>query len=138
MKFIYEKLVAVPANNYEFDAWMIDSERDKQDNPYVLVVNRPMVVNALFKEEITGIRYIDGDALQVSISPLPLREIMYISGNFKEIRNLSIYNMHGIKALSVSNVRSDQGINVGGLNTGIYFIRISTDKGTFRAKVFKR
>ena len=64
--------------------------------------------------------------------------MLTVRGNFNELHNLSIYNMNGIKMLPVSNVQSDYGIYVGNLKAGVYFVQISTDKGTYRTKVLKR
>ena len=132
------QLVAVPKDGYGFDAWMIDAERDNQTNPYVLVVNRNMIINALFKEEDTGIHHIDSDELKVLISPLPLRDVMYITGNFQVVRNLSIYNMNGVKVLTRDNIQSNQAIDVGKFNAGIYLVQVVTDRGIYRTKILKR
>ena len=132
------QLVAVPKDGYGFDAWTIDAERDNQTNPYVLVVNRNMIINALFKEEDTGIHHIDSDELKVLISPLPLRDVMYITGNFQVVRNLSIYNMNGVKVLARDNIQSNQAIDVGKFNAGIYLVQVVTDRGIYRTKILKR
>ena len=88
------------------------------------------------KEDIvTGLSK-NSDELQVRISPLPLGDNMCITGNFREIRQVNIYDMRGIKSLCTNNVK--QVLNVGQLRTGIYYVVVSTDKGTYRAKVLKR
>ena len=133
------QLSAVPIGDYEFDAWVLDGEREENNSIYTLVVNRDMYVNALFKEKVTtGIQSLDSEALQVSIRPLPLRENMYITGNFKEVHQVSIYDINGIKVLGANEIPSGQGIFVGRLKAGIYYILVATDRGVYRAKVLKR
>ena len=135
------QLTAVPATDYEFDAWMIGDDRETQESSFILTVNRNMDVSALFKEKKdvpTCLQNIDGDALRINIEPLPLSNYMYITGNFKEIRNVFIYDIRGIKVLGEGNVQSGQGIYVGKLNKGIYYLQIATDRGVYRTKVLKK
>lgn len=135
------QLTAVPATDYEFDAWMIGDDRETQESSFILTVNRNMDVSALFKEKKdvpTCLQNIDGDALRINIEPLPLSNYMYITGNFKEIRNVFIYDIRGIKVLGEGNVQSGQGIYVGKLNKGIYYMQIATDRGVYRTKVLKK
>ena len=135
------QLTAVPATDYEFDAWMIGDERETQESSFILTVNRNMDVSALFKEKKdvpTCLQNIDGDALRINIEPLPLSNYMYITGNFKEIRNVFIYDIRGINVLGEGNVQSGQGIYVGKLNKGIYYMQIATDRGVYRTKVLKK
>ena len=63
---------------------------------------------------------------------------MFVSGNFKEIQHVSIYDMRGIKCLGLDNIQSGQGIYVSNLKTGIYYVQIVTDRGIYRTKVIKR
>ena len=133
------RLSAVPIGDYEFDAWVLGSEREENNGIFTFVVNRDVYVNALFKEkETTGIQGLDSEALLVSISPMPLRDNMYITGNFKEVRYVSIYDINGIKVLGANNIQSGQSVYVGRLKAGIYYILVATDRGVYRAKVLKR
>ena len=135
------QLTAVPATDYEFDTWMIGDDRETQESSFILTVNRNMDVSALFKEKKnvpTCLQNTDGDALRINIEPLPLSNYMYITGNFKEIRNVFIYDIRGIKVLGEGNVQSGQGIYVGKLNQGIYYMQIATDRGVYRTKVLKK
>lgn len=135
------QLTAVPATDYEFDAWMIGDERETKESSFILTVNRNMDVSALFKEKKdvpTCLQNIDGNVLRVNIEPLPLSNYMYITGNFKEIRNVFIYDIRGIKVLGEGDVQSGQGIYVGKLNKGIYYMQIATDRGVYRTKVLKK
>lgn len=97
-------------------------------------------------KQISWIQFIDptavleaiDDALRIKITPIPVYDQMYISGNFKEIRMVNIYDMRGIKCLSAQSAQPEQSIYVGHLNAGIYYIQIVTDKGVYSAKILKR
>ena len=97
-------------------------------------------------KQISWIQFIDptavleaiDDALRIKITPIPVYDQMYISGNFKEIRMVNIYDMRGVKCLSAQNAQPEQSIYVGHLTAGIYYIQIVTDRGVYSAKVLKR
>ena len=132
------ELLATPATGYEFDYWALNEERDI-NNPYSLIVNRDITIDAQFKEQITtGIQDAEEEALNVSITPLPLQEHIYINGNFNEIEYVNIYSMNGSKVVGAYNVQPQEEIYVGMLQAGIYFIVVETDRGVFRTKVIKR
>lgn len=138
-------LSAVPTANYEFDAWVIDGERGLETASHTITVNGDMSIKALFKEVVpTNIETIESDAIRVRITPIPLREVMYISGNFNEIRKVNVYDMSGAKCLTVqgftisgSNTQTAYAVHIGNLGAGIYNIQIFTDKGVCGVKAFK-
>lgn len=131
------EFTAIPTNGYVFDAWMVNDEIISKSSLYTVVVDRNIDIEALFVEDvIVGLEAIGSDALQVNIAPIPLREYMYITGNFNKIRQVDIYDMQGIKNITSNNAQ--QGIYVGQLRAGIYYVLVSTDKGGYRAKVLKR
>lgn len=132
------QLTAIPADKYKFDAWQIDGERGSDIGHYTIIVNGDVTIEALFKELSTSIESVGYDALRVRITPLPLRDMMNISGNFNEIRMVNIYDARGVRCMAAQNVKADQSINVGKLSAGIYYIQIITDKGVYSAKVLKR
>ena len=132
------ELLATPATGYEFDYWALNEECDI-NNPYSLIVNRDITIDAQFREQITtGIQDAEEEALNVSITPLPLQEHIYINGNFNEIEYVNIYSMNGSKVVGAYNVQPQEEIYVGMLQAGIYFIVVETDRGVFRTKVIKR
>lgn len=141
-RFMYDSdviLKATPAEGYSFSKWMIDNETVSTDAEFTYHLYRNTELTALFKESVfTGLQPLEGDALHVTITPLPLRDNMFVSGNFKEIQHVSIYDMRGIKCLGLDNIQSGQGIYVSNLKTGIYYVQIVTDRGIYRTKVIKR
>lgn len=133
------QLTANPDDEYIFDAWLINDERDSETEHYTIIVNSDMTIDALFKEfALTDVETVGSDALHIKITPIPVRNMMYISGNFSEIRMVNIYDMRGVKCLTAQNVQPDQRIYVGRLSAGIYYIQIVTDRGVYNAKVLKR
>lgn len=141
-RFIYDSdviLKATPAEGYSFSKWMIDNETVSTDAEFTYHLYRNTELTALFKESVfTGLQPLEGDALHVTITPLPLRDNMFVYGNFKEIQHVSIYDMRGIQCLGLDNIQSGQGIYVSNLKTGIYYVQIVTDRGIYRTKVIKR
>lgn len=131
------QVTAIPANGYVFNAWVVNDELSSESSSYTITVDRDIDIEALFDEDIiTELKPVENDDLQVRLAPISLREYMYITGNFNEIRQVDIYDMRGIKSVTAKNVQ--QGLYVGHLSTGIYYVLVSTDKGVYRAKVLKR
>jgi hypothetical protein len=71
-----------------------------------------------------------------SLYPNPAKENLNIEvKNDIEISSISVYNMLG--QLVLVNTSSDKTIDVSGLKTGNYFVKISTDKGTANSRFVK-
>lgn len=75
--------------------------------------------------------------LMFKVSPIPIKEKMRISGNFREIRKLTIYDTRGLRMLEERNVSPNESINVSMLRPGEYILTIQTDNGIGRIKIFK-
>lgn len=133
------ELIAKPNEGYIFDAWSINGESTADDAKYTVKVDNNMDIDALFKEDVTtDLAYMSEEMLKVRIALLPLGNWMYLSGNFHDIQQVNVFDMSGIKRISKSHVMTDEGIYIGHLTPGIYFIVISTDRGIYRTKVIKR
>lgn len=90
-------------------------------------------------QEEVGVKAVtDSDGLHVKLSPIPIGEWMYISGNFREARRVEFYDMRGIKRLNVANMVPGKGVYMGSLRAGLYYVTVTTDRGVFRTKVLKR
>lgn len=72
------------------------------------------------------------------LAPLPLSSWMYVSGPFKEINRIEVYDMRGIRCLTAKGILPTQGVFVGSLPKGVYQVRVFTNRGTFTQKVMKR
>jgi hypothetical protein len=65
----------------------------------------------------------------MSVYPNPARELFYVSGNVKNLQNLSIYNLSGQKVMEVENPAEGKGVNISLLNKGMYFITMKSSDG---------
>ena len=75
-------------------------------------------------------------ASKIAISPNPAKETIILKTNQEIlINNLSIYNLLG--QLVQVNTNPNETIDVSGLKTGSYFIKIVSDKGTVSGKFIK-
>jgi len=75
----------------------------------------------------------DKNLLTISIYPNPTNNTLFISGNETPI-SISIYNVLGKEVLSIKNTNN---INVEGLSSGVYVIRISDGVGQTNRKFIK-
>ncbi|HOZ75249.1 MAG TPA: T9SS type A sorting domain-containing protein, partial [Flavobacterium sp.] len=72
------------------------------------------------------------------IYPNPASGILKIESKQNiEVQSISIYNTLGQVVLVVPNAKATKVVDVSGLQTGNYFIKIHTDKGTSNAKFIK-
>lgn len=133
-------LTATPAEGYEFDCWIVNDEYITSESSCTLTLTQDMDVYGAFKinDIPTGISSACADPLRVAIAPLPLRDYMHISGNFTEIHSMMLYDLSGSKVIAETHLKPGQDIYVGKLSPGIYFLRLSTDKGAYSAKLLKR
>ena len=132
------RLSAYPKNGYSFENWIINGEIS-YENPVVIYMKQDMNISAILQESITtGSQNPEDDVLHISITPQPLRDNIQITGNFQIIRRVDIYDLSGAKAFGTSDIQVNSPINIGNLKSGIYIIRIETDRGIYRAKVLKQ
>ena len=91
-------------------------------------------------QELVGIEEVRGVAERgrISIGPLPLATYMYVKGDFNEVHSIEVFDLRGIRLLNTRGMPARQGIYVGQLPAGVYQVRVSTDAGTYHAKVLKR
>lgn len=75
---------------------------------------------------------------KVSIYPLPMRQNIYVSGNFDKIETIEFYDSNGILRMMGSNISQYQPLDVSMLSPDVYIVRVSTDTGTHIVKATKR
>lgn len=75
-------------------------------------------------------------AASINVFPNPVTNMLNLSG----VKNttISIYNVIGTMVQTISTQKDDITIDVSGIKSGIYFVKIRMDNETFVAKVFKR
>lgn len=79
-----------------------------------------------------------GSRESIFITPLPLGDQMFVRGNFKEIRQLAVYDMQGVKHLQATGLRPGQQVSTSSLAKGVYHVVVCTEKGIYTKKVLKR
>jgi uncharacterized repeat protein (TIGR01451 family) len=101
--------------------------------------SNPAIVTNTFTTEfvqVLGNQYYDFSNLFV-LSPVPVKDVLHIAIKQAVTMNLvSIYNTLGQLVQAIPN--PDETIDVSGLQTGTYFIRIISDKGTAGSKFIKQ
>jgi hypothetical protein len=105
-----------------------------------LTVNDDIDITALFVDDTptaiasTG-QYGQGD---IKISPLPLGDVMHISGDFDKVKQLLIVDISGAVRLSATDIPNGTAVSLTSLPQGIYIIRIATDDSLFTKKAYKK
>ena len=133
-------LTAEPYEGYRFDGWTADGKTLGTDASYELTVNDDIDITALFVDDTptaiasTG-QYGQGD---IKISPLPLGDVMYISGDFDKVKQLMIVDISGAVRLSATDIPNGTAVSLTSLPQGIYIIRIATDDSLFTKKAYKK
>lgn len=74
----------------------------------------------------------------IYVTPLPMGERVFIKGNYEEVSQLTIYDVRGIKWIEKQNLRPGEAVYTGSLPTGVYHVKMNTDRGVYTQKVIKR
>ena len=72
----------------------------------------------------------------LTVSPNPAHGILNLSTK-NRIDTIEIYNLLGQLVWNMKNAQNSNAVDISGLNTGNYFIRITTDKGNIIQKFIK-
>ena len=130
------KMNAVPYDGYVFDSWMTGDEVLSNNASYEFTVKDNVVIKANFVEHNTGITSIGSKG--ISIYPLPLRDMVYVDGDFDVVDKLMIVGVDGSVKIQAAGLASGSAVDVTSLSQGIYIIKVTTDNGTYLKKVIKR
>lgn len=95
-------------------------------------------VSWLQNVEDTGIADNPSAGRAFTISPLPLRDVMYVDGDFSVMTKLVVVDVSGSIRISEMNVSRGSAIDVTSLPKGIYIVNVWTDNGKFIKKVLKK
>jgi len=74
----------------------------------------------------------------ISIYPNPTKGELGIKNYELGIDNVEVFDIYGIKQLAIFNFQFSTQIDISHLPTGIYFVRITTEKGVVTKKIVKR
>jgi len=77
---------------------------------------------------------VDPENSSLTLYPNPVQNILYISGDDSEDYDVEVYSVLGHLVLSVVNVTQ---IEVGGFNSGLYLIKITSDNSTQVKRIVK-
>lgn len=127
---------AVAGNGYTFSAWKIDGENVGTDATLSYTVKDNATVQALF-DVASSIRDLQATG-ELRLTPLPMRDVLYVYGEFNTIQRISLTDLSGHVWLSLTDQPNGVGLNVSSLSKGIYVIRVVTDNGTFVRKIVKK
>lgn len=73
----------------------------------------------------------------INIYPNPTKDIVYIEGNGINMSDISVTDIQGRLVAKYSAEGNSHKLSVRDLQTGIYFVTVSTDKGTITQKIIK-
>ncbi|MBP7808239.1 MAG: T9SS type A sorting domain-containing protein [Bacteroidia bacterium] len=83
---------------------------------------------------VVGLENSSTDRNGIEIYPNPANDKLYISDKNYAVNSIEVYDVNG---KNIKSVDKDSSIDIRNLNTGIYFIRIKTDRGNFNKKFIK-
>lgn len=83
-----------------------------------------------------GLGLADFDLMDYAVYPNPTRGELYVEGNLP-MRKLSLYNMLGQKVMEESAGSPSESIDLSGLVSGAYVLRIETEAGTSSRKIIR-
>ena len=78
------------------------------------------------------------NSLDITISPNPIVEKLFINTTISNLNRIDIYNVLGVKVFS-EEINTNNVINISNLKTGVYFVKInsSNEKLYFMKKIIK-
>ncbi len=74
-------------------------------------------------------------ATSLELYPNPSTNMIYLSGNINKLQKISIYSILGRRVMVIN--KNFKAINIEALNTGIYFVKLITNKGIKTIKLVK-
>ena len=124
---------AMPDNNYEVDQWKLNgSDVQTGGNTYTISnIQDNATVSVTFKPVVGIDENIDQ---KIQIYPNPTNDEIFVKTDL-QIEKVEVYSIIGSLLISENNFKEK--ISVSALPTGIYFLKIHTDKGLVVKKVVK-
>ena len=131
-------LVAQPMEGYVLKRWMVNGLQAGVKDSCDIVVTGPMSIAPLFVEITDGLDGLVKKSGSIKYWPIPVDDLLYISGDFKQIREVKVYDLQGNVCLICGDVGENGAVSMLSLPSGMYIISVATDNGSFRGKVMKR
>jgi hypothetical protein len=79
----------------------------------------------------------DPDLANMSVYPNPANDKVTIYCNARQNANLSVYTLLGNKVLGQSLKSGSNEVNIAALAKGVYFVKVTTNEGTFQQQLIK-
>jgi len=125
-------VTAIPRNGYKFVNWTVDGKEVSKANPYSFTVTEDIKLVANF-EQYVGIKHIETEG--INIYPNPTAGELRIESGGLRVKNIEIFDMQGRNLLLITS--QEKTINISHLPSGVYFVKIQTEKGLCSKKVIK-
>ena len=74
----------------------------------------------------------------IAMYPNPTKDKVYIKLINKNILNISIVDINGKLILKRGSLEANESFDLSNFETGVYIIRIQTDKGMFTSRIIKK
>jgi len=71
----------------------------------------------------------------ITLYPNPSTNMIYLTGNISKLQKINIYSLLGRRVMSIN--KNFKAINIEALNTGIYFVKLVTNKGVKTVELVK-
>ncbi len=104
------------------------------DDTFSLEINNTEGNSAFYSSELLSNQ--DLKFSEITLSPNPTSNLLFIASENLEITSLSIFNLSGQKVMEIKEATSE--IDVSTLQSGIYFLEITSEKGTVIKKFVKK
>lgn len=104
------------------------------ENPGDYLIKAGMDESKAFAETITGNPLILNHSLSYNIYPNPFHEMVQIDSTFP-IQSVEVFNAEGKCIFRKNNPKSE--VDLSGICSGIYVIRVKTEKQVFQQKIIK-
>ena len=91
------------------------------------------------KDDVVGIDTAEADGEQNGNIHLRMSGgWLTVTGNFHELRSIELYDIRGVKQLATVRQQLGYPVSISSLPSGVYFVRVTTDRGICHAKVLKK
>lgn len=131
-------LVAQPLDGYVLQRWMVNGLQAGVKDSCDVVVTGPMSIAPLFVDITVGLDGLVKRPGTIKYWPIPVDDLLYISGDFQQIREVKVYDVQGKVCLVCSDVGENGAVSLLSLPPGMYILSVATDNGVYRGKVTKR
>jgi len=130
-------VTAIANENCKFINWTKDDVEISRDNSYSFTVTEDIKLVANFESDGTGIKT-NEIAADVKVYPNPTTGELRVTSIEYQVSSIEVFDVYGRKTISdIRYPKSDIVINISYLQTGIYFVKIITEKGIVTKKIVK-